>query len=142
MLRCRIIEVLDKGKAASVTTQVITKDKNTGTVIFENQSTVFIRGSGGFGGQRVGKGTSTRTRNCVLESSQDSPNISLSPWALPWQRKTDRGPATAANNVPKRKPDVVVEEKTTSAQAALYRLNGDLNPLHVRSSFIPQARHG
>lgn len=55
--RCRIIEVLDKGKAAAVTTQVITKDKKTGTIIFENQSTVFIRGSGGFGGQRVGKGT-------------------------------------------------------------------------------------
>lgn len=53
----RIIEVLDKGKAAAVTTQVTTKDKKTGTVIFENQSTVFIRGSGGFGGQRVGKGT-------------------------------------------------------------------------------------
>jgi len=57
----RIIEVLDKGKAAAVTMQVTTKDKNTGTIIFENQSTVFIRGSGGFGGQRVGKGTSTRT---------------------------------------------------------------------------------
>lgn len=55
--RYRIIEVLDKGKAAAVTSQVTTKDKNTGTVIFENQSTVFIRGSGGFGGQRVGKGT-------------------------------------------------------------------------------------
>ena len=55
----RIIEVLDKGKAAAVTTQVTTKDKKTGTVIFENQSTVFIRGSGGFGGQRAGKGTLT-----------------------------------------------------------------------------------
>lgn len=50
------MEILDKGKAAAVTTQVTTKDKKTGTVIFENQSTVFIRGSGGFGGQRMGKG--------------------------------------------------------------------------------------
>jgi hypothetical protein len=57
--RYRIIEVLDKGKAAAVTTQVTTKDKKTGTIIFENQSTVFIRGSGGFGGQRAGKGMST-----------------------------------------------------------------------------------
>jgi hypothetical protein len=48
--------VLDKGKAAAVSIQVTTKDKKTGTVIFENQSTVFIRGSGGFGGERVGKG--------------------------------------------------------------------------------------
>lgn len=98
----RIIEVLDKGKAAAVTIQVITKDKRSGTVVFENQSTVFIRGSGGFGGQRIGK---------------------------------DRGSATAANDPPKRKADVVVEEKTTSSQAALYRLNGDLNPLHILPEF-------
>jgi len=62
----RIIEVLDKGKAAAVTMQVTTKDK-TGTVIFENQSTVFIRGSGGFGGKRVGKGKLSRTWGCYVE---------------------------------------------------------------------------
>ena len=50
------MEVLDKGKAAAVTTIVETKDKHSGKVIFENQSTVFIRGSGGFGGKRTGKG--------------------------------------------------------------------------------------
>jgi multifunctional beta-oxidation protein len=49
---------------------------------------------------------------------------------------TDRGAATAANELPKRKADAVVEEKTTSTQAALYRLNGDNNPLHVR--FFPR----
>lgn len=52
----RLVEVLDKGKAAAVTVSVETKDKSTGTVIFENQSTVFIRGAGGFGGKRTGKG--------------------------------------------------------------------------------------
>jgi hypothetical protein len=52
----RLLEVLDKGKAAAVTSIVETKDKKTGKVIFENQSTVFIRGSGGFGGKREGKG--------------------------------------------------------------------------------------
>jgi len=50
------MEVLDKGKAASVTTVVHTKDKATGNVIFENQVTVFIRGAGGFGGKRSGTG--------------------------------------------------------------------------------------
>ena len=50
------MEVLDKGKAAAVTAVVVTKDKHSGKVIFENQSTVFIRGSGGFGGKRTGKG--------------------------------------------------------------------------------------
>lgn len=52
----RILEVLDKGKAAAVTTIVETIDKASGKVIFENQSTVFIRGSGGFGGKRTGSG--------------------------------------------------------------------------------------
>ena len=50
------MEVLDKGKAAAVTTIVQTREKSTGKLIFENQSTVFIRGAGGFGGKRVGKG--------------------------------------------------------------------------------------
>jgi hypothetical protein len=53
---CRILEVLDKGKAASVTIAVETKDKASGKVIFENTSTLFIRGSGGFGGKTTGKG--------------------------------------------------------------------------------------
>jgi acyl dehydratase len=33
--------------------------------------------------------------------------------------------------VPKRAPDMTVEEKTTSNQAILYRLCNDMNPLHV-----------
>ncbi|KAF6757262.1 multifunctional beta-oxidation protein [Ephemerocybe angulata] len=98
----RILEVLDKGKAAAVTTIVETRDKHTGELIFENQSTVFIRGAGGFGGKRAGKG---------------------------------RGPATAANVTPKRNPDAVVEEKTCPTQAALYRLSGDWNPLHIQPEF-------
>lgn len=34
-----------------------------------------------------------------------------------------------------RKPDKSLEDKTTVDQAALYRLNGDLNPLHIDPSF-------
>jgi hypothetical protein len=52
----RLLEVLDKGKAASVTAIVYTTDKRTGKVIFENQTTLVVRGSGGFGGKRVGTG--------------------------------------------------------------------------------------
>lgn len=55
-VKCSVLEVLDKGKAAAVTSIVETVDKATGQVVFENQSTVFIRGSGGFGGKRAGKG--------------------------------------------------------------------------------------
>ncbi|KAK0485163.1 multifunctional beta-oxidation protein [Armillaria novae-zelandiae] len=100
--RVRLLEALDKGKAAAVTTINETRDKHTGALIFENQSTVFIRGSGGFGGKRVGK---------------------------------DRGAATAANAIPKRAPDAVLEEKTVPTQAALYRLSGDTNPLHILPEF-------
>ena len=102
------MEVLDKGKAAAVTAIVETKDKHTGKVIFENQSTVFIRGSGGFGGKRSGKG--------VYFICQKPVQDSLKTFHL-----TDRGPASAENAIPKRKPDAVVEEKTLPVQAALYR---------------------
>jgi len=94
----RLLEVLDKGKAAAVTTIVETRDKTTGTLIFENQSTLFVRGAGGFGGKRTGN---------------------------------DRGAASAANAPPNRSPDAVMEEKTSTSQAALYRLSGDYNPLHI-----------
>ncbi|KAK0223168.1 multifunctional beta-oxidation protein [Armillaria fumosa] len=100
--RVRLLEALDKGKAAAVTTINETRDRHTGALIFENQSTVFIRGSGGFGGKRIGK---------------------------------DRGAATAANAIPKRAPDAVLEEKTVPTQAALYRLSGDTNPLHILPEF-------
>ncbi|KAI9461601.1 peroxisomal hydratase-dehydrogenase-epimerase [Lactarius psammicola] len=97
--QARLYEVLDKGKAASLTAIVHTTDKRTGEVIFENQTTLVVRGSGGFGGKRIGN---------------------------------DRGAASAANTPPKRKPDATLEEKTLLSQAALYRLSGDPNPLHVR----------
>ncbi|KAF8340524.1 putative multifunctional beta-oxidation protein [Cantharellus anzutake] len=98
----RLLEVLDKGKAAAVTVVIETRDKASNELICENQSTVFVRGSGGLGGRKTGK---------------------------------DRGPATAANNPPKRKPDAVVEEKTLPQQAAIYRLSGDYNPLHIQPEF-------
>lgn len=98
----RVIEVLDKGKAAAVTTLTTTVNKNTGEPVFENQMTTFIRGSGGFGGKKTGR---------------------------------DRGNASAANKPPSRPADKVVSEKTTESQAALYRLSGDLNPLHIDPSF-------
>jgi len=98
--------VLDKGKAAAVTTIVETRDKKSGKLIFENQSTVFIRGSGGFGGKRQGKGKQHTYWYCVK---------------LYLHVISDRGTATAVNAIPKRAPDATVEEKTTESQAALYR---------------------
>ncbi|ERF76782.1 Peroxisomal hydratase-dehydrogenase-epimerase [Endocarpon pusillum Z07020] len=46
-----------------------------------------------------------------------------------------RGAATTTYKPPNRAPDAVVEERTTENQAALYRLNGDRNPLHIDPDF-------
>ncbi|KAK0637158.1 hypothetical protein B0T17DRAFT_520788 [Bombardia bombarda] len=98
----KLLEVVDKGNAAVVKSAVTTVNAETGEEIFYNEMTVFLRGCGGFGGQK---------------------------------KPTDRGASTAANKIPNRMPDVVVEEKTTEEQAALYRLSGDYNPLHVDPQF-------
>ncbi|KAH9829066.1 multifunctional beta-oxidation protein-like protein [Teratosphaeria destructans] len=98
----KLIEVVDKGAAAVVTTGSTTKDKKTGKDLFYNESTTFIRGSGGFGGPKKG---------------------------------TDRGAATRTYKPPTRAPDATVEEATTEEQAAVYRLSGDRNPLHIDPEF-------
>jgi acyl dehydratase len=47
-------------------------------------------------------------------------------------KATPRGAKTASHPAPSRKPDAVVEQKTTPEQGALYRAaSGDLNPLHI-----------
>lgn len=97
-----LVEVVDKGKSGIIVSGTVTKDKRTGEDLFYNESTVFIRGAGGFGGPKKGG---------------------------------DRGPATKVHAPPKRAPDAVVEEKTTEEQAAVYRLSGDRNPLHIDPQF-------
>lgn len=97
----RIIDILDKGKGAVVITGVETRDQS-GEVVFYNEFTSFVRGSGGFGGNKDRK---------------------------------PAGEATATNEPPNRAPDVVVTEKTGEDQAALYRLSGDTNPLHLDPDF-------
>lgn len=49
------------------------------------------------------------------------------------KRSSDK--ARASVSPPKRAPDAVVTESTTRDQAALYRLSGDWNPLHIDPSF-------
>ncbi|KAI9704753.1 MAG: bifunctional hydroxyacyl-CoA dehydrogenase/enoyl-CoA hydratase fox2 [Candelina mexicana] len=98
----KLNEVIDKGNAAIVMSGTTTKDASTGEDVFYNESAIFIRGSGGFGGASKG---------------------------------TDRGAATRSYKPPQRDPDAVTEEKTSDEQAALYRLNGDRNPLHIDPEF-------
>lgn len=100
----KLVDVIDKGNAAIVVSGFTTKDARTGEDLFYNESTVFIRGSGGFGGSP--KPTAPRPKAAVV-----------------------------AYKPPKRPADVVIEEKTSENQAALYRLNGDRNPLHIDPEF-------
>jgi acyl dehydratase len=91
-----VVEILDKGKAASVVMKVTSRSEK-GDLLSISESTMFIRGIGGFGGPK----------------------------------SSDRGDSTATNEPPNRPPDFVVIEKTNAEQAALYRLSGDFNPLHI-----------
>jgi acyl dehydratase len=91
--------VYDKGKGALVTIESTTKDGG-GEVVFTNTSGIFVRGAGGFGG--------------------------------------DRGPE-AGNAAPDRAPDKTVSETTLDIQAAIYRLSGDRNPLHIDPAFAAMA---
>jgi multifunctional beta-oxidation protein len=97
-VKLRTLDVVDKGKAAVVSTISHGFDSETNEKLFTNIMTVFIRGSGGFGGKTVTE---------------------------------DRGAITAANTPPKRIPDFTEDFKTSEDQAALYRLSGDFNPLHI-----------
>jgi acyl dehydratase len=95
----KITGVYDKGKGALVTIETTTKDAG-GDVVFTNTSGIFVRGAGGFGGER--------------------------------------GPE-AGNAAPDRAPDKTVEMPTLDIQAAIYRLSGDRNPLHIDPAFAKMA---
>jgi 3-hydroxyacyl-CoA dehydrogenase/3a,7a,12a-trihydroxy-5b-cholest-24-enoyl-CoA hydratase len=94
--RARIKEIWDKGKGAIINTEARTFDES-GELLAVNEYVYFIRGAGGFGG--------------------------------------DRGPSSEINNPPDRKPDAVIEQRIHENQALLYRLSGDVNPLHVDPGF-------
>jgi len=96
----KIVDIQDKGKGAVVVSGYTARDER-GNPICYSESSAFIRGIGGFGGQSV---------------------------ASPANRAAA---AVAPNNPPRRAPDLVVQEKTSEDQAALYRLSGDYNPLHI-----------
>lgn len=59
--KAKLIEVVDKGNAAIVKHGVTTTNAETGEDLFYNEMTVFLRGCGGFGGQKkpADRGAST-----------------------------------------------------------------------------------
>jgi len=86
-----ITNIFDKGSGLLMVTDTTSRDEN-GDVLVITKSSMFIRGLGGFGGER---GTAEKVE------------------------------------IPDRAPDVVHEEKTLDIQALIYRLSGDVNPLHA-----------
>lgn len=98
----KLLDLVDKEKAAVAMVEYTTKDKETGEPLFYNVMSTFLRGSGGFGGKK---------------------------------QADDHGAVTAANKPPSRQPDYVVEYKTPEDLAAIYRLSGDFNPLHIDPEF-------
>ncbi|RWS29708.1 peroxisomal multifunctional enzyme type 2-like isoform X1, partial [Leptotrombidium deliense] len=96
----RVVDVLDKGSGAVIIAEVETRDEH-GEQLAYNQFSIFLVGSGNFGGKR-------------MSDKKEVKNI-VTP--------------------PKRNPDFVVFEKTSEDQAALYRLCGDKNPLHIDPAF-------
>ncbi|NNN21386.1 MAG: 3-alpha,7-alpha,12-alpha-trihydroxy-5-beta-cholest-24-enoyl-CoA hydratase [Acidimicrobiales bacterium] len=95
----KVAAIWDKGKAAVLVVEGETSDADG--PLFTTRSSIFVRGAGGFGGER--------------------------------------GPSANESNIPDRKPDEVVVEQTRPEQAALYRLSGDRNPLHVDPDFAQAA---
>jgi 3-hydroxyacyl-CoA dehydrogenase/3a,7a,12a-trihydroxy-5b-cholest-24-enoyl-CoA hydratase len=94
--KAKIKDIFDKGKNAIVVTEIRTFDES-GDELVRNEVTTFVRGAGGWGG--------------------------------------DRGPQGEVNVPPDRAPDATVTEKIGENQALLYRLSGDINPLHADPSF-------
>ena len=97
--RPKIANIYDKGNGALIELEAETTDE-TGEVVYRNVFGTFIRGEGGFGGEK--------------------------------------GPAPG-NEPPDRPPDKVVEMPTLPQQALLYRLSGDINPLHADPGFAAMA---
>lgn len=88
--------IYDKDKGALAVVEAKTVD-DKGAPVFDNVFSIFVRGAGGFGG--------------------------------------DRGPEAVAIEAPARAADFSITERTSPEQAAIYRLLGDLNPLHIAPSF-------
>lgn len=99
--RSTVTGIYDKGKGALCVVECNTVDERD-EPLFDNIFSIFVRGEGGFGG--------------------------------------DRGPEAEKADPPEGKPPTFeVTESIPASQALLYRLSGDLNPLHADPAFAQKA---
>ena len=108
----RVAQVWDKGKAAVIVLQNEVADLD-GRPLWTATSQIWARGEGGFSG---GPPASERVAGGGGDAGPDTS------WAAP-----------------ERPPDLVLDSPTSTQSAMLYRLNGDLNPLHVDPQFAAAA---
>lgn len=102
--RPELVDIQGKGNGCVVVLRTVTTDEASGREVAVNEFTTFILGKGGV--------------------------------KTPWP-PAPRPPAAVAPNDPPacgRPPDAVLSYATTPDQAALYRLSGDYNPLHIDST--------
>lgn len=106
----RIVGLTDKGAGRGGIVHQETRIAQAGAPVATSLSSLFVRGGGGFGG--------------------------------------DRGVQPAAVTAPSREPDDTAIVETAANQAALFRLLGDRNPLHIdpevarRAGFVGPILHG
>ncbi|MHB1912390.1 MAG: MaoC/PaaZ C-terminal domain-containing protein [Acidimicrobiales bacterium] len=93
----RVAGIYDKGSGAVVALEGTALDPATGGLRWKTTSSIFLRGEGGWGGER--------------------------------------GPSGPRNVAPERLPDHEISYETLAHQALIYRLSGDLNPLHSDPEF-------
>jgi len=105
-VRNRISRVFDKGSGALVVADSLAADISTGLVLAVNRASIFLRGVGGFTG-------STKPPGVAGASGQQ-------PWELP-------GGMRPAARLPTAQLDTAIRPEG----ALIYRLLGDLNPLHA-----------
>jgi (3R)-3-hydroxyacyl-CoA dehydrogenase / 3a,7a,12a-trihydroxy-5b-cholest-24-enoyl-CoA hydratase / enoyl-CoA hydratase 2 len=94
--KAKIRDIFDKGKNATVITEIRSFDQD-GVQVALNELITVVRGAGGWGG--------------------------------------DRGPDAKLHAPPERAPDQTTVEHVREDQALLYRLSGDINPLHADPEF-------
>lgn len=96
-----VLEVNKKGKSGSTVVLQVVTQNQAGETICINEGTLFLRGA--------------------------TPKSSLS-----LSRKSKRRELAAVTvETPMRAPDSVKKQKVPDNQAAIYRLSGDYNPLHM-----------